>query len=107
MICPTCASEGQKSRVYPGASFTTAMGAHQFYDEDGRYHFHDPNTAYTQYRCSNGHSWQETSRAPCPTCGDWRTEKPKRPVDAERLAAEAREWDKGAKKKEATKWASP
>lgn len=103
MICPTCASENRKSVVHAGPSYSTAMYAAPYYDEDGRYHDHDPNTTYTQYVCSNGHSWQEWSHAPCPTCGQHRlVDKPKRPVDVEKLAAEAREWDKGAKKKETT-----
>lgn len=65
MKCPTCVEEGNKSIVSVGGSITTAMASHQFYDENGKYHLHDPNTSSTQYRCSNGHDWTESSKNKC------------------------------------------
>jgi len=39
-----------------------------FYDEEGKYHDHDPNSSSTSYSCSNGHTWAESSRSSC-WCG--------------------------------------
>ncbi len=76
MKCKTCVEQGLKSTVEVVSSVSTLMCEHQYYDEDGRYHLHDPNTTNTLYRCSNGHSTGETSRRHCPTC------KPKEAVMA-------------------------
>lgn len=61
MRCPECVEAGQRSKVYVGLSTTTLMYAQPFYDEDGRWHHHDPNQTTTEYTCSNGHSWKETT----------------------------------------------
>ena len=37
-----------------------------FYDEEGDYHDHDPNTRSCFYTCSNGHQFWTKSKAPCP-----------------------------------------
>lgn len=68
MKCQECEAENKKSSVYPGMSMSTSMGYHQYYDEDGRYHDHDPNFTTTGYRCSNGHEWKEHYRSKC-WCG--------------------------------------
>jgi hypothetical protein len=65
MKCLECVKNNQTSRVSVGGSTTTLMGFTPFYDEDGRYHSHDPNTKTTYYSCSNGHSWTETSKSKC------------------------------------------
>ena len=57
MICPICAKKGLKSYVYVGTMTTTLMYSQPYYDEEGKYHFNDPNTRCTDYRCSNGHNW--------------------------------------------------
>lgn len=93
MICPACKSEGRTSKVYPGLTETTCLGYTPFYDEEGRFHDHDPNRRRSRMRCSNGHSWPETYRAKC-WCG-W--PEPKREIDAGKLAAEAKAWDEGGK----------
>ena len=64
-MCPECLAQGLKSCVRPGVGNTTAMYCPPFYDSDGRMHFHDGNTTTTPYRCSNGHSWTETSSGSC------------------------------------------
>ena len=57
MKCPVCIEKGLKSCVYVGATTTTLMYAQPYYDEDGNYHYNDPNTIYTSYHCSRGHKW--------------------------------------------------
>ena len=57
MKCPECVQNNQKSRVKVGYSTCTLLKFTSFYDEDGNYHNHDPNTTTTHYSCSNGHTW--------------------------------------------------
>ena len=61
MICPQCKKLGKKSRVYCGISTVTCIGFIPYYDEDGHYHHNDPNKTTTEYACSNGHHWVETT----------------------------------------------
>jgi hypothetical protein len=68
MICETCKAEGKLSRVYADGANTTCMGYSAFYDEVGRYHYHDPNVTSASYRCSGGHTWVKGITSPCPTC---------------------------------------
>ena len=68
MKCPECVKEGKQSNIYLLALPVTDMATHQYYDKDGDYHFHDPNTRATGYDCSNGHSWSEGQKPKCPTC---------------------------------------
>ena len=74
MICPECKRQGLKSRVYVGTSSVTLMYSAPFYDEEGKYHDHDPNTRTTSYSCSNGHKWVESSCGSC-WCGWPKEEK--------------------------------
>ena len=57
MKCPVCVEKGLKSCVYEGGTQTTLMCGQSYYDEDGNYHYNDPNTLTTSYSCSNGHRW--------------------------------------------------
>lgn len=68
MKCPKCIAEGKTSKVYPGGSSVTLMGWDTYYDEDGKFHSHDPNWVTTAYRCSNDHNWTEKSKRPCLNC---------------------------------------
>lgn len=68
MKCPVCEKEQLKSYVYPGTGSTTLLGHRPYYDEDGNYHYHDPNTTTVRYNCSNGHAWREQSKRRCPSC---------------------------------------
>lgn len=65
MKCPKCAEANERSRVYVGGTFSTAMMFNAFYDEDGVYHSHDPNVRTTQYSCSRGHHWSVESAPEC------------------------------------------
>ena len=75
-LCPTCVEEGRKSQINIGQSSTTLMYAAPFYDEEGRYHLHDPNSTRTDYSCSNFHQWTETVPASRCACGWPDEEKP-------------------------------
>lgn len=68
MRCPECIEGGVKSRVFTNGSSTTLMGHSPYYDEDGRYHNHDPNIRQSSYRCSNGHAWSQEDTHTC-WCG--------------------------------------
>lgn len=68
MKCPVCVEKGLKSSVYPGMMTSTAMYCPPYYDEDGNYHSHDGNTHTTNYSCSQGHTWAESSKGTCPSC---------------------------------------
>jgi len=72
MICKQCQDQGTKSRVTPLGGTETLLGFNPYYDEEGRYHSHDPNTFTGRYKCSNDHEWieQETTPCPAPSC-DW------------------------------------
>lgn len=66
MKCPTCVENGQRSKVMIGVGTTTLLGWSSYYDEDGNYHLHDPNTHMMPWSCSNGHSGVEMSHSECP-----------------------------------------
>jgi hypothetical protein len=59
-----------RSRVFvPGHSVVTAMAGQDYYDEDGRFHHHDPNSRTQQFSCSEGRAWVEVSTTGCEPCG--------------------------------------
>lgn len=68
MKCKECVKENLKSQVSIGSTTTTCMGYNNYYDEDGKYHFHNPNIVSTEMRCTNGHTWSEKSKPSC-WCG--------------------------------------
>ena len=68
MKCSKCVAEGKTSRVYTGGGSSTCMAWDTYYDEDGKYHSHDPNYHSSNYRCSNGHEWVMTYIAKCSSC---------------------------------------
>lgn len=61
--CPVCRRGGKRSTVTVGISWTTAMGTMAYYDEDGKYHYFNPNTTTTSYECSNGHAFSVGSNS--------------------------------------------
>ena len=65
MICPECIKAGLKSMVYVGGSSSTLMMYDHYFDEDGKEHFHNPNTTTTSYSCSQGHKWVEGTLSKC------------------------------------------
>ena len=70
MKCPECVAAGEKSRVTPGLTAVTDMYFAPYYDEAGVRHHHDGNSRTTNYSCSNGHAWVESTLAKCGSC-DW------------------------------------
>lgn len=66
MKCPKCVSNGDKSIVRVFSSSTTCLAGDEYYDEEGRHHWHDPNTRITEFRCSLGHEFVE--RTPMRSC---------------------------------------
>jgi hypothetical protein len=57
--CPACEAEGERAKVYVGASLSTLLSWTPFYDEDGNFHSDDPNHHWTEFACSRGHSFTE------------------------------------------------
>lgn len=67
-FCSRCLYQGKKSKITIGLSTKTLAYYPPFYDEQGKYHDHDANTTTTEYSCSNGHNWTESSTGSC-WCG--------------------------------------
>lgn len=75
MICTKCRDEGKTSKVYSeGGTSTLLGGGGPYWDEEGVYHNHDPNTRTIGFHCSNGHTWVTKSKPSCPA-GDYGGEK--------------------------------
>lgn len=76
MKCPECVTANQTSRVYPDMySVTTDMGWFSYYDEDGKYHNHNPNCHSESFSCSNGYKWGSDTLRKCDNC-DYGAESP-------------------------------
>ena len=71
MRCPECERTGQPSRLYmPDCYGSTAMGGSQeYYDEDGRHHYHNVNRSSGQANCSSGHTLTVRLSTKCPAEG--------------------------------------
>ena len=70
MKCPTCVAEGVRSRLTISPGMTTLMYSAPYYDEDGIYHSHDPNTTSFGWQCTEGHKGNSERGTRCPSC-DW------------------------------------
>jgi len=60
VTCRECEKEGKKSRVDVQGATSTLLATQQYYDEDGGYHFDDPNTTTHNYECSRGHKFSNS-----------------------------------------------
>lgn len=60
--CPFCMGEHKKSTVQVGGCTTTLLAPRAYYDEQGHYHYEDPNRTTCLYRCSKGHEFSVTNR---------------------------------------------
>ena len=58
--CPVCKEQGLKSRVYERGCSSTLMATHTWYDEEGRFHYENPNRTICNYTCSNGHHFSQS-----------------------------------------------
>ena len=68
MICSKCKEMGQKSTISGGSGYRTAMYFAPYYDEDGKYHYHNGNICTSHYTCSKGHSIKIIDSSKCPSC---------------------------------------
>ena len=68
VICTKCRDAGLRSTVRVLGTKQTDMPRDVYFDEDGTEHSHNPNLVTTQFRCSNGHRFQEVSSWQC-HCG--------------------------------------
>jgi hypothetical protein len=68
-VCETCVAGDQRYSVTAGSVYTTAMATQQYWDEEGRYHFHNMNTSSQEFYCSNGHRWAEERKNYCSVPG--------------------------------------
>jgi hypothetical protein len=75
LFCPACQRLNQKSRVYSEGGSSTLLYNAPYYDENGKYHNHDPNWYNTSYHCSEGHSFSISCRTSCASC-DFGSEEP-------------------------------
>ena len=68
-VCGECQAEGRKSKLYARGESSTCMGGTEaFWDEEGKFHVHNPNTRTKGYVCSWGHHFGETVKGSC-WCG--------------------------------------
>ena len=72
MKCKHCEAEGETSELTLHTSHTTLMCSLSYYDEEGRFHHHDPNTKSDRVTCSRGHSYEHRATDAC-WCG-WKAE---------------------------------
>jgi hypothetical protein len=71
MICPKCQAEGKTSKIYGGFGISmTCVGFQPYYDEDGKYHYRNPNAGTSEYTCTNGHKIVQIQGNKCQNC-DW------------------------------------
>jgi hypothetical protein len=68
-VCPACKLIGSKSQLIEIFSGYSSLGqSNSYYDEDGKYHYHNPNGSITVYRCSNGHESKYFKHNSCGIC---------------------------------------
>lgn len=67
MRCPRCQAVGERSRVQMFPGRRAEVLADMSYDEDGDYHFHDPNVTLFSWRCSLGHVGTAETMQACPS----------------------------------------
>lgn len=72
--CPTCETEGKKSRLDLSEGEHVKGAVEVFFDEDQNRHVHDHTVNETVYKCSNGHTNLEHDYGHCPAC-PWRGDK--------------------------------
>lgn len=68
-ICPTCKVLGLKSQLIEIFNGYGSLGqSNTYYDEEGKYHYHNPNASITVYRCSVGHESKYYKHNGCSIC---------------------------------------
>jgi hypothetical protein len=66
--CSECQKRRERRYIYIEGSSVTNMAIDEYYDEDGHFHRHDPNTILTKYSGSKGRSWSDKYQHECSTC---------------------------------------
>jgi hypothetical protein len=56
-ICPVCKACGLRSKVYEQGCRSTLIAPIAHYDENGKYHYENPNITTCNYECSYGHKF--------------------------------------------------
>lgn len=70
LFCKQCENEGETSTITGnGYGTSTLMDWYPSYDEQGRYHSHNPNWHTSSWRCSRGHVFTVRSKNGCSSCG--------------------------------------
>ena len=62
MICEKCHEQGERSKIYIGEAYITAMFFRPYFDENGNLCDDDPNITTTEMECSNGHEFVRKER---------------------------------------------
>lgn len=59
MRCPICEKQELSSKYYFSHNTigATLLSSIDYYDEKGRFHYHDPNIHTVRSECSNGHKF--------------------------------------------------
>lgn len=65
MKCPKCTNP---CIIYPMNSGMTMSASRPYYDHNGSYHNHDPNSTTSTYVCEYGHQWSIKTYNKC-SCG--------------------------------------
>jgi hypothetical protein len=65
MKCPICETEGRLSKLRIYHCPVTDACTHEFYDPNGDYHWHNPNSRARVLTCSNGHKTIHVSSTKC------------------------------------------
>jgi len=75
LICPVCQATGWMTSIVRERGSTAVMGpVDKYYDEEGKYHFHDPSYIRREYECSQNHRWDRIESATKCWCG-WTAEE--------------------------------
>jgi hypothetical protein len=68
--CCVCEREGKTSKLRTAqGSSNHQAGIDQYWDHEGVYHCHDPNSYFQKAYCSNRHAVTITTTHPCPAPG--------------------------------------
>ena len=69
MKCPQCVEKKEESKLTLSITNSTCLaGPSPYYDEQGNYHAHDPNTSFGTFSCSKGHKGKATTWKGCASC---------------------------------------
>jgi len=73
LFCPVCKAKGWTSVVREKGSSAVMGPVDKYYDEEGKYHYHDPSYIKQEYECDQRHKWEQIESASKCWCG-WNAE---------------------------------